>query len=450
MPASIIGRNIASKSSALAVLWYKIYHHLPTNLEEILTQWKTMTWKFLEFTGDDKRPTACIRRDVLVGDYLEGGARCPDVPTFVEALLIDWVKRILQPPHNNFKYIVLNILNETYGHLRQDFRLLASNCDFLQIPDWTPHFWKMVLQLWGQMPGFMPNSPTNPDVIEGLTWIQNPPVRSLNGRKPTVEAMTFAEACMFPLWYNPEMSGTYGAPIGGVEPLSQNQRVKLVRPCRQRKQFSWAYYHFTKAVSEHGLTHVVNLLHGVDAHEHLRLATLPEITARLGNSPLTPQLYNKLISSLPRAVKVAIDRAANLRAANPHLTFRDLVHSDHMSDTWLRWPDGAVGLVGKQTYLPNPDGLLHPNPDEQPRPFSIECEQVIVTERSHVLHNEDERDPSEQTPPPVKRYLTGPVVEKVICSSARPSHNRYILTRTASLLQQHALTANPGYSHSQI
>ena len=110
-----------------------------------------MTWKFLEFTGDDKRPTSCIRRDVLISDYLEGGARCPDVATFVEALLMDWIKRILQPPFNNFKYFVLNILNETYGHLRQDFRLLTSNCDFLQIPDWTPHFWKTILQLWGQI-----------------------------------------------------------------------------------------------------------------------------------------------------------------------------------------------------------------------------------------------------------------------------------------------------------
>ena len=411
MPASIIGRNIASKSSALAVLWYKTYHHLPTNIEDILTQWKTMTWKFLEFTGDDKRPTSCIRRDVLISDYLEGGARCPDVATFVEALLMDWIKRILQPPFNNFKYFVLNILNETYGHLRQDFRLLTSNCDFLQIPDWTPHFWKTILQLWGQMPGLMPSSTTNLAVIEGLTWIQEAPVRSLNGRKTEVNAMTFAEACMFPLWYNPEIAGSLGAPIGGVEPLSQNQRVELIRPCAQRNQLSWEYYHFSKAASQRGLTHVVDLLHGVNANEHLRLATQPEATARLGSAPLTLQLYNKLINSLPQAVKDAISRAASLRAASPHLTFKELVYQDHIEGTWLRWPDGAVGQVNKPTYLPNPDGLLQPNPDEQPRAFSNNCEQVIVTKRQRVLHNEDEIDPSDRTPAPVSRYMNGPIVD---------------------------------------
>ena len=84
--------------------------------------------------------------------------------------------------------------------------------------------------------------------------------------------MSFAEACMFPLWYNPKIAGSLGAPIGGVELLSQNQPVKLVRPSRQRNDLSWKYYHFSKAASQRGLTHVqlhpLRVAYGFPVRDH--------------------------------------------------------------------------------------------------------------------------------------------------------------------------------------
>ena len=94
------------------------------------------------------RGVTTIKRDTLIQDYLEGGMRCPDIQNFVWALYASWIPRIISPPQSPIQNKVLNIINRTYGHLKQDFRILASNCDFLQLPMNTNPFWKTVLQAW--------------------------------------------------------------------------------------------------------------------------------------------------------------------------------------------------------------------------------------------------------------------------------------------------------------
>ena len=139
-------------------------------------------WNFVQRGNTNpNRGITTIKRDTLIQDYPEGGMRCIDIQNFVWALYASWGPRLMSPPLSHLQNKVLEIINRTYGHLKQDFCILAGNCDFLQLPLSTSPMWKLVLQAWGKRPN----------------------IQSAKNRP-----LTFAELCMMPLWYNPDMPNT--------------------------------------------------------------------------------------------------------------------------------------------------------------------------------------------------------------------------------------------------
>jgi hypothetical protein len=62
----------------------------------------------------------------------EGGARAVCVKTFVRSVYANQAL-LLHPPMLDYRTIALHWIERAYGHLRQGWRLLTSNCDFLQM-----------------------------------------------------------------------------------------------------------------------------------------------------------------------------------------------------------------------------------------------------------------------------------------------------------------------------
>ena len=58
-------------------------------------------WSFLEdtnYASSGRGPLASVKRNVLVQDYAETGARCLDIESFVRAIYSSWATRRLPHP----------------------------------------------------------------------------------------------------------------------------------------------------------------------------------------------------------------------------------------------------------------------------------------------------------------------------------------------------------------
>ena len=377
MPKTTPGRNIAAKSSVLSLLWFHVYHSLPPDINSKMEKWKNDTWNFIQRGNpNSKRGVTTIKRDTLVQNYLEGGMRCPDVQNFVWALYASWIPRIIAPPQSPIQEKVLSIINRTYGHLKQDFRILASNCDFLQLPMNTSPFWKTVLQAWGKKPK-----------VEGVK------------RK-----RTFAEVCMMPLWYNPELPVTSNKTITiPCKSPPQTKSCDIDEKNTQREAEATKYYNYSKAMSEKGITHVVHILQNLgsefDSNNTTSLRTrmtVNELNERYNSPVITRERYP--IFDLPVEAYETLSRITQKRISNRTLTFRDLLANDVFPETWVQWPDGIVGQCrGPPYYDVTPDGVMIQNRETSPRTRTTYCDQVeVYTTKKNIHYGGDEDENVEE------------------------------------------------------
>ena len=92
------------------------------------------------------RGRSAVERLTLVQDYPEGGQRCQDIELFVRSLYIRQVSRLVAPSTHRGVDLVMAWVHRAYGHLRQGRRILISACDFLQLPEAMPLYWRIALQ----------------------------------------------------------------------------------------------------------------------------------------------------------------------------------------------------------------------------------------------------------------------------------------------------------------
>ena len=84
------GRIVVVKSLAIA----KINHlllGLPNPSQNIINELNSMFFRFVWNGGVDK-----VKRDVVIKDYKDGGSKMIKVETFIEALKITWIRRLIQ------------------------------------------------------------------------------------------------------------------------------------------------------------------------------------------------------------------------------------------------------------------------------------------------------------------------------------------------------------------
>ena len=67
---------------------------------------------------------------------------------------------MLTPPSENYKKYAMNLVNMSYGHFRQSYWILTSNCDFLNLPNTEP-IWTSAFATFGNLPSLVHVNPVN-------------------------------------------------------------------------------------------------------------------------------------------------------------------------------------------------------------------------------------------------------------------------------------------------
>ena len=130
------GRIVVIKSLALA----KINHlllALPNPSQNIINELNTMFFKFVWNGGVNR-----IKRDVAIKNYKEGGLKMIKVETYVDALKITWIRRIIQ---KNTKGT--HLLNVQYTNIT-DFQKFGTNYIKNKITSIENKFWQDTFRAW--------------------------------------------------------------------------------------------------------------------------------------------------------------------------------------------------------------------------------------------------------------------------------------------------------------
>ena len=118
-------------------------------------------------------------------------------------------------------------VNKAYGHLRMGRRLLHSSCDFLSLPHETPNHWRLALKAHGTLRGLVP--------YDGYPEAQNDRTpetiyrHAEHNESRTVRVgghWLLGRVLMEPLFYNPNISGRWGAATLDPETYALEQRQR--------------------------------------------------------------------------------------------------------------------------------------------------------------------------------------------------------------------------------
>ena len=148
MPKTRAGRGTALKNSISAQAWFLVKNQTPAGIEQMMESWRKEAWSFY---GNHISRTNCstdISHTTLIQDYPEpeGGQRAHDVENFCKAIHTTKLRRMLEPHAGQHTNYVKYWMNKDYGKLRQGLRLLASNCDFLDLSNNVPLYWRVILR----------------------------------------------------------------------------------------------------------------------------------------------------------------------------------------------------------------------------------------------------------------------------------------------------------------
>ena len=232
---------------------------------------------------------------------------------FTKALYVRQIGRLTVPSQNRVADVVMAYVNRAYGHLRMGRRLLTSSCDFLHLPEATPSYWKLALQSKGMVRGLVPCG-DDPNGQKKYTPEVTYREAKHEGKRRTVnvdgQEWSLGQIMMEPLFYNPCLSGWWGAHVLDEAIWERDQRekqpkVKLIRHSKEREKDAREVYERSKKFARAGLTHVCHLI-GANG----RLMTwqvLKGLIGRRGTMPCGRDEYEALLASIPTRWKKSID-----------------------------------------------------------------------------------------------------------------------------------------------
>ena len=207
----------------------------------------------------------------LIQDYEEGGIRVPDVESFVKALYIKKMRRIIEPHPGVHRNFPLYWLNTHYGHLKQGLRIITSNCDFLFFDTQeivrAPAEWRAAFKSMGTLEGLAPVADQRgfrpfekyKELRAGAT---------ISGRERTVAVKpdwSFGEILMQPIGYNPNLSGWWGSKILDSNEWLINDRekhrgVKFLRSSKNGIMLAKTMYLLLERMVKRGVTHIHHII----------------------------------------------------------------------------------------------------------------------------------------------------------------------------------------------
>ena len=255
------------------------------------------------------------------------------------------VSRLVTPSSHKGVNIVASYVNRAYGHLRMGRRLFHSSCDFLNLPETMPAYWRIALKTHGTLRGLVPydgEDAAQKDHTPEVTYRQ---ARAGVPRTVRVGGLwSIGRVLMEPLFYNPHLSGWWGAAVldsPDWERLARDKKPKpkLCRWTNEREEDAREVYERSVRFAEVGVTHVVHLLGGDGrrpmAWREFRRSCHP-------NPPCDQHEYSRLIESLPEAWLITL-RDAVLNRPRP-IDWQECVRtSDLPGNAWTCMNDNGQG-----------------------------------------------------------------------------------------------------------
>ena len=374
LPSTIAGKNLVIKSSCVSCIWYALSHtFVPSASDAIIEACADYAWRFFDSSpsslASGRLLHSLVSRATLVHNYPDFGARALDVPVFAASLRATWLYRAMRTPMELYKHYLLSYLNSAYGVFRQDFRILASNCDFLAL---GPHpFWCSALRLLGDLPSVVAVSP--------------PPT-----------PLTVLEILLEPLAYNPHLSGAYGAraPPDGPDPrrhLRGHGRL-TPPPSADRTSHAKEMYAFFSCLALRGITHVIHLFPeltrpfppghatpiSISPSPHRSLRALETLRLRFPppTRPFAPAAFpnryflSNMVDALPLAWRTLI-QSLSVTCCSPRDLYLALLNASP-STPWLADRSLSFAVAPASTPVPRfiqPTHSISPLGHIRPLPF---------------------------------------------------------------------------------
>ena len=212
---------------------------------------------------------------------------------------------------------------------------------------------------------------------------------------------------MEPCFYNQCIGGWFGAKV--LDPRGFARRDKARRPAvalyrgtAARERQAREYYKITLAYAQVGITHIIDLLAGIQPGQRLNLRAL---------DPLWPlivrQTYMELLRGLPKQWLEQIRDARAFKARHLHLCWQSIVRQ--CTRTKVVWVQGEGGLVtqadahGKQQkewYCTDPTGAgrlrVAPGPSDPQGWWRQGVREVVVWEHIEPPHCKAEEEARER------------------------------------------------------
>ena len=269
-----------------------------------------------------------IKQSVLIQDHAEGGKKAPDVETFIKAMYIRKIRRIVEPHPGVHRNFIMYWIDKYYGFLRQGLRILTSNCDFLHFDDGTlkqaPAEWRAALKSIGALNGLTPAAPQgglNP--FEQYYELKTGCTHSGKDRTVAIGNRTWSIAEIFqePIGYNPNLGGWWGAKITDSDTwLYENREkykgVNLLRVSKGRRKLAKEMYSLLRSMAEKGVTHIIHIIKGGGVHDEVNFMTFREFTrmyGQRGGAPCSSEQYKALVQGIPEEWKEAVLNLENTR-----------------------------------------------------------------------------------------------------------------------------------------
>ena len=296
MPKTRAGRGTALKNSILAQAWFLVENQTPAGIEQMMESWRKEAWSFY---GNHTSRTNCstnISHTTLIQDYPEGGQRAPDVENFCKAIHTTKLRRMLEPHTGQHTNYVKYWMNKDYGKLRQGLRLLASNCDFLDLSNNVPLYWRVILKNIGCMRGFSDakdHGARAKRAREGGTNTLGGEIRQWNG------ILSIGEILMEPIFYNPRIGGPWNDRIQEkvgweLEDRKKRNECHIIRSSKYRRDLATERLKKNIEIAEVGITHMTHLIKGAGANETLDIHSWESLNEKYNSSTnnLPPQIHN--------------------------------------------------------------------------------------------------------------------------------------------------------------
>ena len=157
---SLIGRITVIKSLALPIL-IQCFTVLPDPPSHISKEIQDIFFRFLWNGKPDK-----VKRNTIFGNYQDGGLKMPHITSFISALKVTWIQKVLDSDNNAaWKVLITDVLDEIGGENFWHFTKGAMT----KLSSKFNTFWKDVVKVWATLRNDPPTAPEE-EILSQPLW----------------------------------------------------------------------------------------------------------------------------------------------------------------------------------------------------------------------------------------------------------------------------------------